>query len=575
MTITTAATESTELSRSLVYLVSPRGGDNYWARVINGTDKVYLDTEGTLSVSIAKNGRYVLTCHNPFFEGCSVPMRKLAVIHEAGHLALRHLERVTRLLTTQADPLVRKTIQTIYNYALDFAVNDSILRKEPEFVQVHRPRGTDKGEFTFLLPEEFGYPKGLSVEEYVRLMLKDIDHARQVMREILECTQGDGDESKGGAGAESGGGRGGESESDSDPEGRSGTGGEGGESSSEKPNSTSGSGDQKNKSSSERRRGKGGGKAPTESDVEDPSLPPGLGEVARSDSESVDELQEMFDELNHENHDAWQDQLDNMSREEALSMANRMKAHARQLVRGAHEQTKRSRGFVPAEIEKMVERLLEADQTPWDWLLDDQLASSVASKVEEAMVMPNLSFINEDHLEPWPGLALNFAFNITWIDDISGSVSSPEHARACRCVNSLMASNKNVKLTYMQVDAALHLEEATDNLQSPDPEKLKEMLARRGAGGTVYTPAFKRILNVDTPSDWVRPELKPREPHPKPDLVIVTTDGGVRIEGECFPVYHPGCPIIWLVLPGNRPAPGMNDSAPDRVIEMFNIKSEF
>ena len=262
-----------------------------------------------------------------------------------------------------------------------------------------------------------------------------------------------------------------------------------------------------------------------------------------------------------------------MTQEEALSAANEMKRHARRLVKSAHQQTILSRGRVPSDIENLVTSLTEPEQIPWHWLLDDLLATHINSRVVEEMVMPNIALLNLDDVEPWPGTALDFAFNITWMTDTSGSMADREYARACNCMNGLMAIHKNIKLTYVECDAALHKELVTDNIQPPEGEELEKWHTRHGYGGTVYVPFFKRVLGLDTPSDWSIP--RPMDPMTKPDLIVVVTDGGVGIIPECFPQYRPDCPIIWLITPGMRAVPGMENTSPDRVINMFELRGEY
>ena len=133
--------------------------------------------------------------------------------------------------------------------------------------------------------------------------------------------------------------------------------------------------------------------------------------------------------------------------------------------------------------------------------------------------------------------------------------------------------HKNIKLTYVECDAALHKELVTDNIDPPDGEELTKWHTRRGYGGTVYVPFFKRVLGLDTPGDWSIP--RPMEPMTKPDLIVVVTDGGVNITPECFPQYRPDCPIIWLITPGMHPVSGMENTSPDKVIKMFELKGEY
>lgn len=525
--------DTTAVSRSLVYLVSPRGGDNFWARVINGCDKTYVPGLGTASVRVAPNGRYTLAVDDGYFRAIPEPMQKLILIHEAGHIALRHLERLFRLQCNLMSPTLRRAVMVVFNIAADLACNDKIVRNEPEFAEMLKI-----GAFDGLLPERMKYPLGLSMEGYMSLLVQDLPEALKHMRDMLANPgEGDGDGEDG------------------------------------KENQGAGGQQQKSKQG---KSGNGAGGAEEEPD--DAQLPPGLGAAAENNPELIAELEELFNEISNNAHKQWNEQADRMTAEEAGSMTDKMKKHAKQLVKRAHDQSVRSRGSVPSHIERLVQGLLKPEQIPWHWLLDDALQGAIHSKILEEMAMPNMSLIAYDEYSPWPGFTLDRKFRVYWFTDTSGSVSDLEYTRACSCMNALMSVNKSIELIHLQGDAACQSEEVTDNL-SP-PEKGDSLPSRAGYGGTVYTSQFKRILNVDTPEDWVDPSKRPLEHPGKPDLVVCFTDGGVDLLGSwgnepTFPAYQPDVPIVWLLAPGCVPAPGMDDLPPNKLIKMFELKGEY
>ena len=506
---------ATPLSRALVYLVSPRGRDNLWARVINGCTKQFKEGTETLNVSLAPNGQYVLTVDTNFFDPLPPEMQTLVLIHEAGHIALRHIERLLRVLSQCTDKLVRLAVFAIFNTAADLADNDAIVRNEPDF-----PKMLEEGKFMGLLPEKLDLPKGKSFEEYTILLLKDLKKIVKQMQKLVDQM-------------------------------RAGQGMPGGQ----------GNGSQK---------APGGSAGESNSDTEDSNLTPGLAQAAHQHPELFDALLKAFHELSGGSHKEWNELINKMTPEEAASAANKMKRHAKTLVRSAHEQTSRSRGNVPANIEALIAGLLAPDTTPWNWLLEDTIAGAVASKLREEMV-PNMSLLADDSLEPWPGYTLEPTFNITWITDTSGSVSDKEFARACRSMNGLLSTNKSIKLRHIQIDTAIQNEDETDNLVPPEPTAGK---SRYGYGGTSYVSAFKRILSLDTANDWLNFSKRP-DSNPTPDLIVVFSDGGVCIAGEVFPQYKPTVPIVWLLAPGCHAVPGMDNISPDRVIQMQEIQPEF
>lgn len=548
-------TTDTTLSQSFVYLVSPRGGNNYWAVVINGCDKFYDTTLGTMAIFLSPNGRYTLVCDPNFFASKSDPMKKLILVHEAAHIALRHPERLCKLLTVVTNPEQRAAVLAIYNIAADFAVNDAIVRQEKEFAQMLQEK-----QFDGLLPEHFKFPTGKSMEEYMWMLVKQREEIKEMLKQML------GDEYSDGADEE------GDGDGESD-----------GEEGSDSPSTKTGSGGSKGSGKPGRRKKKGGqGSSREEQDMEEAvaealrqSVADAIATSAQIDPDYYDNLKRAFEKHAGKTHEQWNEKADKMTPEEGISLSNKLKRHAKILVRSAHEQfVARGRGFMPNNIEKLVGALLAEEQVPWTWLFTDLVATSVAPKVIEEMACPNLMLINDNGVEPWPGFSLDQEFHIAWVTDTSGSMSDPEYARACVELNGLLKQNKNIRCRYMECDAAMQKELFVDNIQPPDDEELKKVRTRKGYGGTVYSPVFRRILGIDTPADWAKPENRPTEIPRRPDLVIIVTDGGVVIEGECFPQYHPGVPIIWLITPGNKPVPGMNNVPPDHVIQMFSMKEE-
>lgn len=538
--------EENELAKSLVYWVSRRGANNYWAMLINGCDKRYTNEDGTLSVQLTPNWRYILTCHIPFFEKCSPKMRLLALVHEAAHIALNHIPRLFKMMANCTDPFVRRAILTTFNWAADMAANDAIVRLEPHFDEVnkkltvvdqngnYRPPSKNEidaapGEFPFILPENWGFPKGLSMEEYFVLILKDLPKFKeQVMKMMQELAQQIEDMAGDGSG--------------NDDEGDGSI-------------IISGFG-----------RGRG-----LPSSI--PGLPDSLISQAINDPDTFDMLQKAFDKISGKAHRQWNEKAEGMTPEEAISAGSKMKKHAQGLARSANERV-RDRGYSHGNIQRIIDALLEPEQIPWDVFLRDVIQGAITAKVHEEMASPNLSLINEDYLEPWPGQTLEFGFNITWMTDTSGSMGDDEYARACACINSLLAQNKSVFVTYCECDAAMQKEVKVTNVEPPSDEYIKELQNRRGHGGTVYTPFFKRVAGADEPKDWVPGAPKLDDKHPKPDLMVICTDGGVGLMGECFPQYQPECPIIWLLMPGCSPCEGMDNVAPNRLIEMFKMKED-
>jgi hypothetical protein len=528
---------------SLVYLVAPRGGNNYWAVVINGTDKVYQPGLGTCAIALTESGRYKLITDPVWFASRSAGDRKLTIIHEAGHIALRHPERLIRMMAQATTPQHRHAIRTVFNIAADMAVNDSVLRHEPEFEQM---RGTK--EWDWLLPEQMEFPEGKSMEFYIGLLLKERDKVKQQLDKLIQAKKQQGAGAPGEGEPQSG-------EGDGEGQGQSGSGKPGKPSPSKKPKKSDKEDEDK----------------PTQNTRE--ALVSHIASTLLQDPDYFDQLAEAF---GFPKHAEWNEMAEQLTPSEAATMAGQLRNHAKHLVRSAHEEGKaregRGRGYYPGNIDQLVATLLGEPQTPWTWIFNDIIASAISPKIIEEMACPNLMLINDDGVEPWPGMALDNEFHIAWVTDTSGSMSDPEYARACVEFNGLLQQNRNVRVRYLECDAAIQKEMFVDNLAVPGDDEMEKVRTRHGYGGTVYTPVFKRLCGVDSPSDWAHPEMRSPEQPKRPDLVVVVSDGGVVVEGEVFPRFHPGCPIVWLITPGNHPVPGMSNVRPDHVVMMFNMQ---
>lgn len=546
-----------EMSRSFVYLVSPRGGDSFYARVLNTCEKVRDDTMPTLGVALTDRGHFVLQYNKQFFDNLTFPLKKLVLVHEAGHIVLRHHERLFRLLAAVTDTNLRIAVMAIFNWAADFAVNDTLVRGEKEW-ETQKPwednedllkklRAGDslpKEIWAWLLPEHFGFEKGKSFEYYLKALAKDAEKLFEALQKMPSFGGEDDDEGEDGDAGEGEG------------EGEGGTGdGEGG--------GQPGSGKGKPK----RRRGKGV-TLPGDDRI---GVPPELKRLVEQKPELFRKLLEEYCKRVGDSHRDWIKKAQEMPPDEAERMARRLRNRSRQMIRSAYNQTVKGRGNLPGYLVGMIKNFLKDDQVPWDRVFQDIVAAQVCSKLQEAVGPPNLAMLNDENYLPHPGYTLDFVYNVIWVDDTSGSMSDKEVARGRAVMNSLMASNNSIKLRNIQVDATIQHEEDTTNLDTPYDFKEYE---RHGYGGTVYSPAFRRILGLDTKEDWHPQAKQCDEPPPRPDLVVVVTDGGVILEGEVFPQYKPECPIIWLVTPSGHPAPGMSNVPPDVVIEMHEISED-
>jgi predicted metal-dependent peptidase len=496
------------LTQSFVYLVSPRGGNNFAARVLNGCDKVATHEIERMGVAPTANGRFALYYNPSWVAKLSPRMLKLVLMHEAAHIFLRHHERFLRVMSSTGSNERRQAIRAFFNLAADLAVNETIVRNEKEF-----PDAVAAGEWNGLMAETFGVARGLAMEDYLALLAAVPEEAR-------ECLTGVG----------------GESESASQPS---------------------------DKGSSSR----GGKSTANNGDRDLGETPEALERVAQEQPSLVDEIAEEFDRRTGGSHRGWQRQVERLTDDEVSNLANRLRVHMKQLVKTAFEQTERAKGSIPGGLRSLVEAILAEDQVPWDAIFADCVEAQIRTKLTSSMGAPNAALMALDDVEPWPGHGLDPEFCVIWITDTSGSVADAEFARAIGVMNALLATDHRIRCRHIMVDAVIQKEVEVNNIEAPPQSKDHE---RAGYGGTRYGPAFRRILGETDVADFAPGAERCEEPPRSPDLVIVFTDGEVTLEGDCIPDYHPSCPIVWLVAPSHQGSlpPGMDDAAPDRVIEM-------
>ena len=302
------------------------------------------------------------------------------------------------------------------------------------------------------------------------------------------------------------------------------------------------------------------------SDDPEDSVSDTMQDLAKNQPQLLKDMLNAFNKLMHNNHKDWQDTAEGLDGDSARSLADKMKKHSRQLAKAAYEQTLKSRGTVPGYIKGLVAPLLKDEQIPWHWFFQDCIQASITYKIIEAMASPNVSLINLDYIEPWPGQALDMEFNVVWITDTSGSMGDGEFGRARAVLNQMMNVDRSIKLRDIQVDTHIQHEEEKDNC-----ETLEIGNERFGYGGTTLAAAFRRAMGVDTPEDWV-PDAwasKCEEPPKSVDLIVCYTDGYTEPMTE--PIHHPGCAVIWLITPDGHVAEGMSDVPPEHVIKMFQI----
>ena len=199
---------SNALSKCLQWACSPRGGNNFYGRVLNGCGISTAYGLNTCGVTIDKQGRYLFLWDPDWFSAQDRPLQILVVVHEAAHLILRHVERSIEILRTVTDPTIEKKLRPILNIAMDMAVNDLALRS----MVANTSKKFKEYREEIIWPEDRDYPTNRTADEYFVMLLKDLkDHGWDPQDSNSEVPQQGDDAQNRGENQESGSGAGGDS----------------------------------------------------------------------------------------------------------------------------------------------------------------------------------------------------------------------------------------------------------------------------------------------------------------------------------------------------------------------------
>ena len=162
------------MSRALHWLCSPRGGNNFYGRILNGCGRAPRKDlwPPTAAVSLDTKGRYTLAWQPDWFVRQEGPFQLLVVVHEAAHLSLQHLEKFLRLRLRIHDINKYKRLHPLMNVAADMAANDIAVRPLMRTTRTNFEKYREK----FIWPESepYKYPTGESFEYYFSRLLDDM-----------------------------------------------------------------------------------------------------------------------------------------------------------------------------------------------------------------------------------------------------------------------------------------------------------------------------------------------------------------------------------------------------------------
>lgn len=490
---------SEELGKCLQWACSPRGGNNFYGRVLNGCGRRASPGLGTCGVTLDKEGRYVLLWDPNWFEAQDDTFRLLVIVHEAAHLILRHIERGILIRRAYMNDKVSERIREVMNVAADMAVNDIAIRPMMSNTEM-----TFKDYYDDLIwPESRKYPRGQSMEDYLVLLLKDLkDHGWSPQDKDAEIPQ--------------------QSSAIGQP--------------------TSNDGD-----------GEGSGEGKSEGE--------GSGEGKGAGGSGKGKVPGWFQNLLNRKHTSvdWGGLFEKLTDGEIQRAVDRARREAQKIAHQAAQQTKKSRGVIPGNIEAILEELLSDPVIPWQEILRNQIRSAISHKLVGSMVQPNNSLLHLDEYEPYPGYQRNFTFNILAAFDTSGSMSTEDFLDCCSELRGLLLKEEGVSVRLLHFDWNIQHEE---KLTTDSAEEFKRTQTRYGCGGTSFEGPLRYAMGTDSAQDWASDAESEDTPGNPFDLMLMFTDGYAPIP---LPALNPKIPLFWILTHD-----GQSDSLMHTIIRMEN-----
>jgi predicted metal-dependent peptidase len=226
--------------------------------------------------------------------------------------------------------------------------------------------------------------------------------------------------------------------------------------------------------------------------------------------------------------------VNGMSADELMSQAHRVREQVKNALRQVYKSMGGiGRGTMPSGVEEWLEGYLADPIIPWWEIFSTRARASRPSKYQRSCSVPNRTLMalseEEPRIIPMPGRIRDRVWNIFFMVDTSGSMSTESLEIAKSELQHMLAVEDGTEIRYMEGDAAIH----TDIVLKRGDEIPKEVVGRGGTDFDAYFIHMKKYLDDSTKS---------------PDLVIVYTDGYAPAiqSSNKFP---PEIPVIWLVTP--------------------------
>jgi predicted metal-dependent peptidase len=495
------------LGKALQWACSPRGGNNFYGRVLNGCARRDVPGLNTVGVTIDEIGRYVFLWDPTWFAAQDESLQLIVIVHEAAHIVLRHVERGIQILSGWDAP-IQARLKAIFQVAGDMACNDTALRPMIGNQKLRFHEHKEKMHW----PEKMNFKNGLSMEDYFLLILQELKKNGWDPDPKKSQCNGSGSEPGSGSGTPN---------PQSQPV----------------PDSGSGDSNPKDKEPQETKNGSGGGKEEKPERPNPHGYPQWFQDMLQDKPEFVD----------------WMGPFTKANPGQISRALRRAEREVRQIVRTAVRQTEKSQGLIPANMKSVLEELLTEPTIPWATVLFGLVKHEISSKLDESTSYPAIGLLHSDDFEPYPGYQNSFKFTIVAAFDTSGSMDDSEVAEAYSELRGVLATEDGVDVRLVHFDAALQYEELLDEDSLPHFEKLT---VRHGRGGTNFGPPLRYILHEDEESDWVSGAPRIQEPLGVVDMVLLFTDGGASIP---FPELEPDIPFWWVITTRGQAKPKMKN----------------
>ena len=236
------------------------------------------------------------------------------------------------------------------------------------------------------------------------------------------------------------------------------------------------------------------------------------------------------------------EQMDPLDLEDLLvGQGNQLAKKAHDILNNLYPEDKG--GNTPGFVKEKLTHLETASSRSWEGKL-----LSIIRQAKDASSEYRMNDWSEDRSCLGQGIGMfgnhrdTEKFRIYWAIDTSASMDADDIADELAVVQSVLRSETSVVVKIVEFDTKIHKRYRLTN-------KGKVDIKVHGRGGTDFDCVFKEVFQgVDADGDVF-----------KPDLFIVSTDGGASPPKEAYRLSETKLPLVWLLTAGHgssHPCPG-------------------